>query len=283
MTIDNVTCPACKHAGPKKLLRTVEKYQFLSCPECSFEFIHPYVESRQAFDDYPWTKEYTENYDRYVAPVIESLAGKIKDVEAIAGRRPASFLDVGCGNGLYLKAASELGLRNLGTDVDRVNVDFARGKGLNAVAGAIEEMELAETYDFVHLKAVIHLVPDPSALVAKAASLLAPGGVMYIDVPNQGSLFSRLRILRDRRSYGQLQLPLRRGAYNLRALSDLCRRSGLRIVRRVFPYPGDRIYYPLDNRPQYRFLFDLFAKARVSSLIGVYLVRAEPGENRIAL
>ncbi|MEN6560325.1 MAG: class I SAM-dependent methyltransferase [Acidobacteriota bacterium] len=281
MIIDNIACPVCQHTGPKKLLRTVENYKVLACPVCSFQFIHPYVESRQAFDDYPWTKEYTENYDRYVAPVTESLAGKIKDVEALAGRRPASFLDVGCGNGLYLKAASELGLRNLGTDVDRVNVDFARGKGLNAVAGAIEEMELAEKYDFVHLKAVIHLVPDPSALVAKAASLLAPGGVMYIDVPNQGSLFSGLRILRDRRSYGQLQLPLRRGAYNFRALSDLCCRTGLIIVRRVFPYPGDSVYYPLDNRPQYRLLFRLFAKAHISSLIGVYLVKENVGEDRI--
>jgi SAM-dependent methyltransferase len=273
----DIECPACRSSRPKELRRTVGTYRFLSCPVCSFQFIHPYMEDGKAFNDYSWTKEYTENYDRYVDQVITSLRKKVEDVGKIIGRTSESFLDVGCGNGIYLHAADVLGLKNLGTDVDKVNVEFARSKGLNAVAAAVEDLELADRYDFIHLKAVLHLVPDPPRLLAKVRELLAPGGVVYIDVPNQGSLFSKLRMLRDRESYGQLQLPLRRGAYNYRALTCLCDKAGLKIVRRIFPYPGDEAYYPLEIRLLYRTAFKLFAKLHISSLIGVYLVKTQAG------
>jgi 2-polyprenyl-3-methyl-5-hydroxy-6-metoxy-1,4-benzoquinol methylase len=270
-------CPVCKFVGRKKLRRKSGEYQFLSCPICSFQFMDPYLEGRQTFDDYSWTKEFTEEYDRYIKPVSESLEKKIGDVISITGRRPKSFLDVGCGNGLYLNAADILGLRNLGTDVDRVNIEFAKSKKLNAVASEIEDLDIAERFDFVHLKAVMHLVPDPPRLLAKANGLLSPGGVMYVDVPNQGSLFSKLRILRHRTSYGQLQLPMRRGAYNFRALSFLCNSVGLKIVKRVYPYPGDKVYYPLETASSYKSVFRLFAKVHISSLIGVYLINADAG------
>ena len=270
-----IKCPACGSEAAKAVKRAVGEALFLSCPDCSFQFAHPYVTEGPAFDDYSWTKEYTDHYDRYVEPVIGSLGKKIEDVEKIMGRKPRSFLDVGCGNGIYLHAANVLGLKNLGTDVDKVNVEFARAKGLNAAAVALEDLDIGERFDFVHLKAVMHLVPDPPRLIARARDLLEEDGVMYIDVPNQGSLFSKLRILRDRRSYGQLQPPLRRGAYNYRALSCLCRQAGLRIVRRVFPFPGDESYYPLEISQPYRTFFRLFAKMHVSSLIGVYAVKAD--------
>ena len=273
---------SARSTGPKKGKREAGAYRFLECPECGFQFIHPYIEPGPAFDDYSWTREYTEHYDRYLAPVIASLRVKVADVERIMGRRPASFLDVGCGNGLYLHAANVLGLENLGTDVDRINIEFARGKGLNALAAAIEDIEVAGRYDFVHLKAVLHLVPDPPRLLAKARDLLAEGGVMYVDVPNQGSLFTKLRILRERGSYGQLQLPLRRGAYDMRALRNICEAAGLKVVRRVFPYPGDKAYYPLDNPRWHKALFALFAKAGISSMLGVYLVADGKGRGDAA-
>ena len=259
----------------------MNSYLFVCCPVCSFQFIHPYVEEGQVFDDYSWTKDYTDNYERYAKPVIESLKRKVDEVEAIIGRRPKSFLDVGCGNGIYLSAADVLGMRNLGTDVDRVNIEFAKGKGLNAVAAAIEDMELAERFDFIHLKAVLHLVPDPPRLLEKVKSLLAPDGVVYIDVPNQGSPFSKLRILRDRTSYGQLQLPHRRGAYNIKSMKFLCGKCGLKIAKRVFAYPGDRVYYPILGMNQsYEMVFKLFSLFGISSMLGIYLI--EDKESSIA-
>jgi SAM-dependent methyltransferase len=272
MFLRDIRCPVCGQSDPKRLMRKFGGNSFLICSGCSFHFIHPYVATDRAFDDYSWTKEYTENYDRYVDPVITSLRQKVRDVEKIIGRTPESFLDVGCGNGIYLHAADVLGLRNLGTDVDKVNVEFARNRGLNAIHAALEHLPLPDRYDFIHLKAVLHLVPDPPRLLAKVRSLLAPGGVVYIDVPNQGSPFSRLRMLRDRSSYGQLQLPFRRGAYNYRCMKYVCRKAGLRIVRRVYAYPGG-IYYPiLGMKRPFLIIFKFLSVLRVSSMLGVYVV-----------
>lgn len=279
---DQIVCPVCLGNEPKNFHRKVGDYSFLSCRKCYFQFVHPFIEDEKAFDDYSWTKEYTEKFDLYVGPAIFSLTKKIEVVEKIAARNIRFFLDVGCGNGLYLHAANVLGIKNLGTDIDRINVEFAKGKGLNALAASLENLSLDDRFDFIHLKAVLHLVKDPSGLLLKAKSFLAPGGVVYFDVPNQGSLFSRLRMLRDRASYGQLQLPLRRGAYNYRCIKYLCDRVGLRIAKRVFIYPGNKVYYPiLGMKRLYLAVFRLFAIFRISSFIGFYLMdNKDPQDGR---
>jgi SAM-dependent methyltransferase len=271
-----ILCPVCHGYEPKACHRQIRNYAFLSCRKCSFHFIYPSVESDEAFDNYYWTNDYTENFDRYARPSFRSLKKKLAVIEKIIGRKAGSFLDVGCGNGLYLHAASELGLKNLGIDIDRVNVEFAKKMGLNALAANLEDLSLDDRYDFIHLKSVLHLVKDPFRFLLKAKSLLSPGGVVFIDVPDQGSLFSRLRMIHDRTRYGQLELPLRRGAFNYRCLEYLCRRVGLRIISRVFIYPGDKVYYPILGMNRFHLtFFRLFAAFRISSLIGIYAVDAK--------
>ncbi|MFO7970729.1 MAG: class I SAM-dependent methyltransferase [Desulfobacterales bacterium] len=269
----DIICPVCGGDEPKICRRQVGNYSFLSCRKCFFDFIYPSVESDEAFDNYYWTSDYTDRFERYTRVTLDSLKKKLTDVEEIIGRKAGSFLDVGCGNGLYLRAADELGIENLGIDIDRVNIEFAKKMGLNALAGNLEDLSLDDRYDFIHLKSVLHLVKDPFRFFMKAKSLLSPGGVVFIDVPNQGSVFSRLRMIRDRTRYGQLELPLRRGAFNYRCLAYLCERAGLRIVKRVFIYPGDRVYYPILGKNRiYLAVFRLFAALRISSLIGIYAV-----------
>jgi|GEM_PF-1399457 2-polyprenyl-3-methyl-5-hydroxy-6-metoxy-1,4-benzoquinol methylase len=270
--VHNVECPLCGCLKPKIITRNIKDYLFLSCPLCSFQFIHSPEEARIDFSDYPWTREYTENYGQYLDPVLFSLRRKIEIVEKLINRRPSSFFDVGCGNGLYLKAAETLGLRNFGIDLDHQNIEFARTQGLRAMVANLESLKLDEKFDFIHLKAVLHLVPKPVTFIKKLEEFLETGGVIYLDVPNQGSLYSKLRIIRDRSSYGQLQPPFRRGAYKAKSLEYLFRSTDMEVLKKVFIYPGDKVYYPnLRINKFIKIIFMSLAVARIASMIGFYI------------
>jgi SAM-dependent methyltransferase len=276
MRLQGISCPVCDSKDSKRVVRRKDEFFFLSCSVCSFSFIYPSIEDQSAFNDYAWTKDYTENYDRYLGSVVFSLREKVRLAEQIMRRKVESFLDIGCGNGLYLHAAGILGLENLGQDIDKINIEFAQKKGLNARATPFEDLDVEAQSDFVHLKSVLHLASRPIQMMKKAKSLAAPGGVIYIEVPNQGSPFSFIKKLRDRNTYGQLELPLRRGAYNYRCLKYLCDKLDLTIAKRVYPHPGDRVYYPiLGMKPLHLIVFRLFSMVHISSLLGVYVVKEE--------
>lgn len=234
-------------------------------------FTHPYPENHDLFDDYYWTKEYTDNFDEYVDPILFSFKIKIQIAEKIIQRKVRSFLDVGCGNGLYLNAADRFNIMNLGTDIDNKNIEFAQSKGLNAVCIPIEKLQTSTRFDFIHLKSVLHLVEFPKIMIESSRNLLAPDGLIYIEVPNQGSLFSRMRQFRDKKTYGQLQPPFRNRAYTIKSMEYLCKETGLLILHRDFPYPGDKVYYPqMKINPFYALIFHMFSRLHISSLIGIY-------------
>ena len=263
-------CPLCG-SDQVKTKRTSNACSFVVCRICSLCFTHPYPENSSLFDDYFWTKEYTDNFDEYIEPIFNSFKIKIQKVEHIIQRKVRSFLDVGCGNGLYLYAADRFGIKNIGTDIDNKNIEFARRKGLNAICIPIEKLETTNRFDFIHLKSVLHLVECPKTMIEVTRKLLSPDGLIYIEVPNQASLFSLLRKFRDRNTFGQLQPPFRNRAYSMKTLKYLLRETGLLIRQRDFPYPSDKVYYPLMKiNSAYALVFQMFSRIHISSLIGIY-------------
>ena len=68
----------------------------------------------------------------------------------------------------------------------------ARARGLDVFCGTLEEYQTDQQYDVVFMSHVIEHVLDPVATVATIERLLAPGGVLYLETPNVGSLDARV-------------------------------------------------------------------------------------------
>lgn len=101
---------------------------------------------------------------------------------ATAGER---LLDVGCGNGLFLRMAKALGWEAVGVDFDPLAVDAARSAGLDARKGNIEVVDPdRDQFDGITLSHVIEHVHDPNALLAACYRLLKPGGWIWVETPN---------------------------------------------------------------------------------------------------
>lgn len=134
-----------------------------------------------------------EPYNRLGVPVARFLPGFRKALDLEYRHLPrlpeggGSLLDVGCGNGAFLRLAAACGWRVVGLEPDRVAVDRARQAGLTVHRGGIEYFEGAiELFDVITLNHVIEHVHDPVDVLRRCRSLLKPGGRLWLETPNIG-------------------------------------------------------------------------------------------------
>ena len=99
------------------------------------------------------------------------------------------LLDVGCGNGEFLRFAAHLGWAAEGIDVDAEAVAAARASGCSVTHGGLGELPFRlASYRHVTLSHVIEHVPDPVKLLRQCLALLEPGGRLWLQTPNLRSV-----------------------------------------------------------------------------------------------
>jgi SAM-dependent methyltransferase len=108
--------------------------------------------------------------------------------ERLLGRR-GELLEVGCGRGDLLQGALESGWAVRGVEM---TARFVAPSSLPIeIAPALAAKSLERTYDAVVLAGVLEHVYDPRDLLARCVRALRPGGVLYVDVPNECGPWTR--------------------------------------------------------------------------------------------
>jgi len=98
-------------------------------------------------------------------------------------------LDVGCGDGSFLRVATRCGWCAIGLDPDVNAVASCRSNALAVLHGGIELFDAMENrFDVITLNHVIEHVPDPVELLRSCYRLLKPGGQLWLQTPNIDSL-----------------------------------------------------------------------------------------------
>jgi SAM-dependent methyltransferase len=118
-------------------------------------------------------------------------------LERIEARLPAgrgALLDLGCWVGFLLAEARDRGWRTLGVEPSAFASAYARERlGLEVITAdaATASLPLAG-FDAVALGDVIEHLPDPGETLERVRSLLAPGGVLWMTLPDAGSPVARV-------------------------------------------------------------------------------------------
>ena len=100
-------------------------------------------------------------------------------------------LDVGCSSGAFLhqlKKRFPQDYRILGTDASHAPLEYARKMGVPVVRGNFLTHVFEERFDAVTFWAVMEHLFEPKRFLQKALSILKPGGLCFILVPNMNSL-----------------------------------------------------------------------------------------------
>lgn len=120
---------------------------------------------------------------------FERIARRIE--AKTSGRR---LLDVGCGGGIFLSTMRARGWDVAGIEPNEQLAAALRTQlQLDVHAGRVEEApERWAPFDVVTLFDMLEHVPEPRTALAKAWTLLKPGGMLVILTPNMGSLEYRV-------------------------------------------------------------------------------------------
>ena len=126
-------------------------------------------------------------------PLVRSLvAQQMRHMPPHPVGRQGRLLDVGCGNGAFLKLAQKAGWSVHGIDFDPIAVAEAREGGLDIFLGDIDQLAAQEqTYDWITCSHVLEHVHHPQKLLKSMQRLLRPGGTLWLQTPNIDSIGHR--------------------------------------------------------------------------------------------
>lgn len=120
--------------------------------------------------------------------VIESFIRRhIKNV------KKASFLEVGCGNGIVLSHLERVGLKVAGLDMHMEGLKLARSRTLAPLyCGDSTKVKLSKKYNAIGLFDVIEHIDNDVAFLKDCKKFLKLGGTVFVTVPAFMFIWSKL-------------------------------------------------------------------------------------------
>lgn len=227
-----VPCPLCtgdatlRYSGCQDLEYFLEaSYDLYGCHGCGLVFMHPLPTREELPRLYPSTYH---NFDTPSNPVSRWLLDRYYEHQCAICRRhlqpDGALLEVGCAAGDVLERMQARGYDDVqGIELSLEACQQAWQRGLKVFHGTLDEFETDQRFDLIFMSHVIEHVIDPVATVAKLASLLKPGGVLYLETPNVGSLDARL--WKD--GWGLIHYPRHLYLFDRSTLRRLVERGGL--------------------------------------------------------
>jgi 2-polyprenyl-3-methyl-5-hydroxy-6-metoxy-1,4-benzoquinol methylase len=140
------------------------------------------------------------------------------------------LLDVGCGNGDFLKVAGKVGWTTFGNDPDPSALDVPTEQSSEIRQGGINVWDQYSNYfDAITMNHVVEHLHDPIADLSRCYDILKPGGVFYIETPNFDAY--------GRTLYGPnwrgLEVPRHLVIFTWHSLPEALRRAGFEIVSQI--------------------------------------------------
>lgn len=125
---------------------------------------------------------------------LENGRRLIQKAEELRGEK-GKLLELGCGRGELLGVAAQAGWRVYGVEMTPQFATEAASRGIEIESVPIEASTLLDKvgeFDVIYLAAILEHLYDPVACLKRIRHALTPGGVVFIDVPNECSLRTRV-------------------------------------------------------------------------------------------
>lgn len=107
-----------------------------------------------------------------------------------------NLLDVGASSGTFVHLARSLGWKAEGIEPSLSGIQSAVANGLALTRGLAESLPYeSDAFDIIHSHHVLEHLADPGFAMAEFHRVLKPGGLVFVEVPNQ---FDNISFFRDK-------------------------------------------------------------------------------------
>jgi 2-polyprenyl-3-methyl-5-hydroxy-6-metoxy-1,4-benzoquinol methylase len=164
-----------------------ERAFLVKCSRCSFVFCRKIPASEELIAHYTNYPGYTQ-----LSPItLKRYRSLLAGFERF--RKTGNLIDLGCGNGLFLKCAREAGWKVYGTEFSEECIEFNRMQHITVYRpDQIPPELLRGEFDMVTSFEVIEHLNTPNREAELVRSLLRKDGAFYFTTPNFNSLSRRL-------------------------------------------------------------------------------------------
>jgi 2-polyprenyl-3-methyl-5-hydroxy-6-metoxy-1,4-benzoquinol methylase len=240
---DNSTCPLCEGVKLNRLTKR-HSLSILVCPSCGF---HSGL-THEASNDSGAVSTAPEHFQMLVEADVEWKAvmdGLLDQRMAFLlkhfGLQPKNWLEIGPGNGGMGELVERRGGYWLGVEIDDMMSRRMQAAGKNVVLADFSNTHLPDLlcanastkngFDIVFFSQVLEHVKNPRVFLNNAYQALRPGGVIYVDVPNNDGLTALIRKVNKRsHGYGEIVPPHHMMAYGRKTLAGALKQQGFENV-----------------------------------------------------
>ncbi len=230
--METVACALC---GSRNQQLLAKKSRFgipapmVICRDCGLVFINPRMTGEE-YGKFYSSNAYRRLYSKKEAPDTILDASSIRGAEEklrfiknrvnLAKIMPKKFIDVGCSAGYLAYLFKKAGWDSIGIEPSIKFSDYGSRKfGIKILPILLEDMKTVKKYGFIALIHVFEHFTEPEIALKKLRSLLADGGVMYLEVPNVWEFYGRFE--------GDVQHPY---FYSPPTLRTLLERNGFSVI-----------------------------------------------------
>jgi 2-polyprenyl-3-methyl-5-hydroxy-6-metoxy-1,4-benzoquinol methylase len=196
------------------------------------------------FQPQSYYEEYlmTATYSQKIQDLQSSQMERLTSLHA-SPTGPQSFLEVGCGDGSFMKYAHQKVSRVLGIEPSKKFAEEARCNGFEIINGYVgsETLLTNEKFDCFASRQVFEHLPDPVMVLTGIRKMLNPGAVGLIEVPNGH------RALRMGRFFEFF--PDHINYYSVNSLVSLASTAGLNVISCNESFDGDYLELWMRNEP----------------------------------
>lgn len=184
-------CPVCKSESYREIGRRggsshrdglgVET-MVVKCSGCTARYARPFL--------IPQGNPYDTEVDYFKIHEPADVAEQGRTLMLVAERllgRKGRVLELGCGRGILLKVAREMGWETYGVEMTVQFAELAREHGVIEVASAEEAKLLDDNYDLVLMPAILEHLYDPISVLRRVGNALVADGILFLDIPNEAS------------------------------------------------------------------------------------------------
>lgn len=152
----------------------------------------------------------------------------------------APCLDVGCGNGAFLRIAKDLGYSPIGLEPDDAAAQSGRDAGFDIRNGSLPNSGLPDAYfEQITLSHVFEHFHRPRDAAKEIFGLLKPGGRVWFSQPNLGAAGLKL----FGRYWRGLEPPRHLSLYDVESFMNLLKNTGFERIEQLPPAPDAEFYF----------------------------------------